>query len=772
MKLFVFACFFLAYMMLPGAEAFAQLIAGGDTTICKGGQVQLTASGGGVSYYWTSYPTDPSLLIPQQQNPVVAPQVTTMYVVQSNIATGNLILNGSFELGVVGFSSDYVNNQTSIYNEGTYAVVNDAHAVHPNFFCNQDHTTGAGKMMCVNGAGVPNVRVWYHTLANVQPETKYEFSTWITSLFETNPALLQFSINGQLMGEPFQAYTSTCDWYQFFHIWDSGPNTQATISIVNQNTILSGNDFALDDISFATVLVYYDTVWVEVIPVYTSAFTAATTAYIYEAIGVEYTGNAPVDANFNWDFGDAAILSGTGPGPYEIMYTAPGLKEISLWVGQNECSSDTTFFSITINDSPLGVFISVSPEEICPGEQATLTAQGYGGSQNFTYAWTSDPPGFSSHLPVVTVQPEQTTQYSVTVSDGFDIVSDTVALIVHQQPVAHAGDNQNIPHGTTAWLTGSVTGGSGIYLYHWEPATLLVNPSSAITQTVNLTSTTAFSLFVTDQISGCISNVDEVIVFIDGGPLAVTIIPDIHNLCEGETANLNAYVSGGNPTGYTYAWSDNFGFSYIAEPSISVSPSTTTTYQVTVSDGYASSSDIITITVFPSAEFSWNIQGDQYHTCPFETVELFPVPHPSDWSYLWSNGSTQSHITASSTGIGYSLQMYTLTVTTPQGCSWNNTVMVVFDFSYCSGIMETGVEQEVLVMPNPNQGYFSIIRPSSLESEEIRIFHPQHGLVFQQTFEKGKTEIEVDLSRFQAGLFIVQLISPARAVSRKVFILP
>ena len=772
MKSFVIACSFLAFYIQPVSDSLAQLVAGGDTTICKGGQAQLTASGGGMSYYWTSYPTDPTLLIPQQQNPAVSPQVTTMYVVQSNIATGNLILNGSFELGVVGFSSDYVNNQTSIYAEGTYAVVNNANTVHPNFFCNQDHTTGAGKMMCVNGAGVPNIRVWYHTLSNVQPETKYEFSTWITSLFETNPALLQFSINGQLMGQPFQAYSSTCDWYQFFHIWDSGPNTQATISIVNQNTILSGNDFALDDISFATVIVYYDTVWVEVIPVYTSAFTAPTTANIYEAISVQYTGNAPGDAIFHWGFGDAAVLSGTGPGPYEIMYTAPGLKEISLWVGQIECASDTTFFQITINDSPLGVFVTVSPGEICRGEQATLSAQAYGGSQNFTYAWTSDPPGFNSGLPVVTVQPEQTTQYFVTVSDGFHIVSETVSVIVHQQPVVHAGDNQAIPHGATAWLTGSVTGGSGLYLYHWEPAALLVNPSSATTQTVNLASITVFSLFVTDQVTGCISSPDEVIVFIEGGPLAVTIIPDVQNLCEGGGANLTAYVSGGNPAAYTFAWSDNFGFTYIAEPSISVSPSTTTTYQVTVSDGYASSSDIITITVFPSAVFTWNIQGNHYHTCPFETLELYPVPHPSDWSYLWSNGSTQSHITVSSTGIGFSLQMYTLTVTTPQGCTSDNTVTVVFDFSYCSGIMEAGVEQEVLVMPNPNHGHFRILRPSCLEREEIRIFHPQQGLVFQHAFEKGKTEIEMDLSRFQAGLYIVQLINPVRAVSRKIFILP
>jgi hypothetical protein len=254
-KLFLLYSFVYLLLTILPARTFCQLVASGDTAICQEGSAQLSASGGGASYYWTSFPTDPSLFIPQEQNPVVSPQVSTMYVVQSNIATGNLILNGSFELGVMGFSSEYVNNQETIMDEGTYAVVNDAHLVHPNFFCNDDHTSGNGKFMAVNGAGVANVKVWYLTLNNVQPQTRYEFSTWITSLYPTNPATLQFSINGELMGQPFQAYPATCIWYQFFFIWDSDTNDYATISIVNQNTILSGNDFALDDISFATVLV-------------------------------------------------------------------------------------------------------------------------------------------------------------------------------------------------------------------------------------------------------------------------------------------------------------------------------------------------------------------------------------------------------------------------------------------------------------------------------------------------------------------------------------
>lgn len=731
----------------------------------------LTATGGGVSYYWTSYPTDPTLLIPQQQNPVVSPQVSTMYVVQSNIATGNLILNGSFELGVVGFSSDYVNNQTSIIAEGTYAVVNDAHTVHPNFFCNQDHTSGAGKMMCVNGSGVQNVRVWYHTLTNVQPNTRYEFSTWITSLHETNPAKLQFSINGQLMGQPFQAYSSTCDWYQFFHVWESGENNQATISIVNQNTILSGNDFALDDISFATVIVYYDTVWVEVIPVYSSAFTANLQAFIYETIMVEYTGNAPDTAVFHWDFGDAVILSGSGPGPYEIMFNSPGAREISLWIGE-DCPSAFTTLEITIDDSPLGVFVIADPETLCPGGQAVLSAQGYGGTENYSYAWTSDPPGFNSTLPVVTVSPEVNTIFHVTVNDGMNAATSSATVSIHSIPLANAGEDQSILHGTSTWLNGAVTGGSGLYQYQWEPASLLVNPSSVSTQTFNLTTPTVFSLYVTDQVTGCAGLHDEVIVFIEGGPLAVIINPGNLSLCKGDTALLTAYASGGDPAGYAYAWTDNFGNTYPPQQHISVAPVETTTYIVTVNDGYSLSSGSMVLTMLPSAEFKLNILQETYFTCPYDSVELYPDPAPPDWNYLWSNGASQSHVWISTTGIGFNQQELTLTATNTAGCSYSRDIVVIFDFSYCSGLEENTRSPEFVIAPNPSRGSFRVIRHDSGYSADLKVFHPVHGLVFEKSLEERMLETEVSLAGLPPGMYLVCLEGKGSRVLDKLLYLP
>jgi hypothetical protein len=837
-------------------KSFCQLIASGDTTICEEGSAQLYASGGGASYYWTSYPNDPSLLIPQQQNPIVSPQVSTMYVVQSNIATGNLILNGPFELGVMGFNSDYVNNQVSIVDEGTYAVVTDAHTVHPDFFCNQDHTSGHGKFMAVNGAGVANVKVWYLTLTNVQPEARYEFSTWITSLHPTNPATLQFSINGQLMGQPFQAYPYTCDWYQFFYIWDADTNHQATISIVNQNTILSGNDFALDDISFATVLVYYDTVWVTVLPQFDSPFDLPSAACAEEAITVSYTGNAPDTADFHWNFDGGTVLSGSGPGPYQISYSSQGNPSISLWVDGEGCASDTTSRELAIGESPsvnlyadntilpygsstflhgsytgglgpftyawsppgllvdpntldpqtlalqyttsfilavtdqaagctgydtviiqvaggpLGVNVSASPDEICPGGQSVLSAQGLGGTENYTYLWTSNPPGFTSDLPTVTVQPTTTTQYTVTINDGLSEISESVTVTIDPNPVANAGADNTIPYGTFTNLQGTGSGGSGSYSYHWEPSSSVLYPNSSNTQTINLTGTTIFTLVVTDLETGCISQSDEVVIQIDGGPLAVLISSDKPSVCKGDTAILTAYASGGNQGEYTYSWSDNLGNSYPPTPQITVSPSGTITFHVIVNDGFNLIEDYYSLEVFPSAEFSWTGGQDLIMACPYDSIILKPDPNPADWNYLWSNGSVDDQISVRASGIGFSSQTYSLLATTQNGCQFSRSITVIFDFSQCSGITETNPVKPVRVMPNPSNGKFRVFLDDPHDFTGIFVYGPLGGKVFEKNINGVDDEIDLDLEDLPAGLYVLCIRGSSRLFTEKLIIRP
>jgi hypothetical protein len=457
---------------IPG-PLFSQLVATGDTTICQGGNAQLSASGGSENYYWFSYPFDSSLLIPQQQNPVVSPRVNTMYVVQSNIVSDNIVINGRFDMGPVGFNSEYVNNQVSIEAEGTYAVVNDAHLVHPNFVCSEDHTSGSGNFMAVNGAGIPDVEIWSITLNDIQPNTDYEFSTWVASLQTTNPAILQFSINEVMMGQPFHAYDSTCDWYQFYHVWNSGANTQATISIVNQNTNISGNDFLLDDISFAPVLVYNDTVWVEVLPQLNARFHSPATACAQDVISVNYNGNAPANSNFHWNFGGGTILSGSGPGPYELTYSTPGSTAISLWVEGEGCPSSLKVHDLLIGDYP-AVNVSADDTVLNYGTSTTLHGSASGNPGPLTYSWSPADLLVDPTVPdPQTLGMESATSFILTVTDqstqctGYDNV--LIEVIGGPLSVVINPDRPAICNGDTTTLTAFANGGNqGNYTYTWN----------------------------------------------------------------------------------------------------------------------------------------------------------------------------------------------------------------------------------------------------------------------------------------------------------------
>ena len=166
---------------------------------------------------------------------------------------GNVVVNGDFEHGDTAFASAY-NASTNLVPEGNYCVGTDAHNYHPGFWVTNDHTSGSGNYMIVNGATSPNTVVWSQTVS-VVPHTTYAFSAWVCSVggYINNPtelARLQFSIGGSQVGEVFTAPAVYDIWNRYYEVWNSGEDTSIVITILNQNTVAGGNDFGIDDISF------------------------------------------------------------------------------------------------------------------------------------------------------------------------------------------------------------------------------------------------------------------------------------------------------------------------------------------------------------------------------------------------------------------------------------------------------------------------------------------------------------------------------------------
>ncbi|OMQ12439.1 T9SS type B sorting domain-containing protein [[Flexibacter] sp. ATCC 35103] len=176
-------------------------------------------------------------------------------LVLKTISNQNLIINGDFELGYSNFTSNYSYKSgiggNVLYDAGTFTVANNPNSVHHAFPNMGDHTSGAGKMLIVNGAEEANVKVWSQTIQGVKPHTKYAFSAFLASCSPDNLPILSFSINGRQEGSSLTGGI-VGRWNQFYTEWDSGElSGNITLDIINQQLGNGGNDFALDDLSFA-----------------------------------------------------------------------------------------------------------------------------------------------------------------------------------------------------------------------------------------------------------------------------------------------------------------------------------------------------------------------------------------------------------------------------------------------------------------------------------------------------------------------------------------
>ncbi len=170
----------------------------------------------------------------------------------------NLITNGDFANGDDGsFVTDYTPGQGNCFHgagflgcEGFYNVLTDPGVSHNNF-ASCDDISGDGNMMVVNGAEFLQ-EIWCQDVC-VDPEASYLFSAWATSVNPSSPAQLQFSIDGDLIGNIFGLNGTNCSWEQFEEEWQAEGQTTVTICVTNQNVSAGGNDFALDEIEFYQV---------------------------------------------------------------------------------------------------------------------------------------------------------------------------------------------------------------------------------------------------------------------------------------------------------------------------------------------------------------------------------------------------------------------------------------------------------------------------------------------------------------------------------------
>lgn len=159
------------------------------------------------------------------------------------------LTNGNFEAGNTGFTTDLTYKMTTGNGAGQYTVDTNPNAWFGAFASFGDHTSGSGNMMIVNGSTAAGATVWSQTIT-VAANTNYEFGGWIAAIFP-GPSVLSFAIDAESIGT-ISGPPGVANWDGFSFNWSSGLATSATLSLLQGSTAFSGNDYALDDLSFVS----------------------------------------------------------------------------------------------------------------------------------------------------------------------------------------------------------------------------------------------------------------------------------------------------------------------------------------------------------------------------------------------------------------------------------------------------------------------------------------------------------------------------------------
>jgi gliding motility-associated-like protein len=319
---------------------------------------------------------------------------------------------------------------------------------------------------------------------------------------------------------------------------------------------------------------------------------------------------ATTGGTYSWSPGGSASqtlsVAPATTSSYTVTYTLSGC-------------SNTAVSTVTVNTVPV---ITVNSSTICEGSSAVLTANG-----GTSYVWN----GGSSANPF-TVSPASTTSYTVTGTTNGCSATAVSSVTVNSVPVVSV-NSPTICEGATAILT--ATGASS---WSWSTGSA-INPIS-----VSPVSTTSYTVTGTDN--GCSASAVATVT--------VNPVPSVNvnspSICEGSSATLTATPSAG---GGDYMWNPGG----VAIQTISVSPSSTTSYTVSYTLNGCSSTSVSTVTVQSVPVVTVNSPT----VCEGQSAVLNAA---GATSYTWSNGA----VTPSTTVTPLSTNSYTVTGTT-NGCS-------------------------------------------------------------------------------------------------------
>ncbi|MDX2002113.1 MAG: PKD domain-containing protein [Chitinophagales bacterium] len=353
-------------------------------------------------------------------------------------------------------------------------------------------------------------------------------------------------------------------------------------------------------------------------------------------------------ATTTWYFGDGDTSHQANP---SHVYTTPGNYQATLVATSNQGCIDSSSRNIVIHQVP--VTAGSYDTTICMYQSIGLQASG-----GISYQWTPAIGLSDSSIANPTANPQDSTQYLVTVMDTNGCQkTDTVNVFVNPLPTVSIVAQQAICYGGSTQLQAS---GGGTY--QWSPIAGLDSANIA-NPTASPDSSTTYTVLVTDT-NGCQNSADI--------NLTVYQLPGVKisadtAICSGGTANL--YASGAA----SYLWSPANSLDCDTCALVAATPDSTTTYVVrytTVHGCHLYDSVTVTVNALPAI-----VASNDTLVCLGQSIALSASGGSQyQWSPAYALACDTCAITLATPLVDTT---YTIRVTTSAGCSASDTVNVI-----------------------------------------------------------------------------------------------
>lgn len=416
-----------------------------------------------------------------------------------------------------------------------------------------------------------------------------------------------------------------------------------------------------------------DSTLVTVIPISPPTITASSLSLCIDEIDtINMVGTYNPTAAMNWYFDGASFLGGSAVLPYYVSWSQAGTHDISLFMTDDVCTSQTTTITVTVHPNPIATAgIDVA---LCSDSSIILGAAPDAGN---TYSWNPTL-GLSNGTvanPVLTANNPtdsnivQSFVVTETTAEGC-AATDTVLVTLHPPAVTTFTinpPNACIGEAVTITYTGT-NSASATYTWDFGVGTV-VSGSGQGPYTVTWASSGSHPISLNVTENGCpgIPTVDSVSI---GTPPPADAGADVA-VCSGGTVQI------GSPTqaGFTYQWSPTTSLddATSSSPNFSFlntsSSSQTFTYTVVMNQNGCTASDDVNVTVDAPGATTIVPQGSTTF-CEGGTVTLESNdPNIVSWSWLPNGETTQSIIVA--TG-----QQFSMTGRDAQNCYYVSNAII------------------------------------------------------------------------------------------------